>query len=228
MATSYIANLKVPTSATFTNGGYFNLQQTNSGAGIGITGVDAILGYIRDNIYEFLYGGSMTWVKTTAAGFDNYIITLTGLTTDPDTDATNGYGIVAFAVIDDGNTYYSASWLSTTDCEANGLCPPSVNPEDATGYSIDDINIRNAQDAFHGTADSYADFAENMAEECGDIPKDMQAAYRDWEASWNCNLRYDYMTATDENGDYRDWETDRKSTRLNSSHITRSRMPSSA
>ena len=29
-------------------------------------------------------------------------------------------------------------------------------------------------------------------------------------------------------GVYRDWETDRKSTRLNSSHITRSRMPSSA
>ena len=27
---------------------------------------------------------------------------------------------------------------------------------------------------------------------------------------------------------YRDWETDRKSTRLNSRHITRSRMPSSA
>ena len=27
---------------------------------------------------------------------------------------------------------------------------------------------------------------------------------------------------------YRDWETDRKSTRLNSSHITRPRMPSSA
>ena len=27
---------------------------------------------------------------------------------------------------------------------------------------------------------------------------------------------------------YRDWETDRKSTRLNSSHITRSRMPSSS
>ena len=31
-----------------------------------------------------------------------------------------------------------------------------------------------------------------------------------------------------EEGKYRDWETDRKSTRLNSSHITRSRMPSSA
>ena len=33
----------------------------------------------------------------------------------------------------------------------------------------------------------------------------------------------DFMVLT-----YRDWETDRKSTRLNSSHITRSRMPSSA
>ena len=31
-----------------------------------------------------------------------------------------------------------------------------------------------------------------------------------------------------DDGAYRDWETDRKSTRLNSSHITRSRMPSSA
>ena len=31
-----------------------------------------------------------------------------------------------------------------------------------------------------------------------------------------------------EHQNYRDWETDRKSTRLNSSHITRSRMPSSA
>ena len=30
------------------------------------------------------------------------------------------------------------------------------------------------------------------------------------------------------NGAYRDWETDRKSTRLNSSHRSLSRMPSSA
>ena len=30
------------------------------------------------------------------------------------------------------------------------------------------------------------------------------------------------------NGSYRDWETDRKSTRLNSSHLKLSRMPSSA
>ena len=37
----------------------------------------------------------------------------------------------------------------------------------------------------------------------------------------------EYNPRTDR-GTYRDWETDRKSTRLNSSHITRSRMPSSA
>ena len=40
-------------------------------------------------------------------------------------------------------------------------------------------------------------------------------------ASGEYSVQIDDMT-------YRDWETDRKSTRLNSSHITRSRMPSSA
>ena len=42
----------------------------------------------------------------------------------------------------------------------------------------------------------------------------------------------DRLTATvggeGSDGDYRDWETDRKSTRLNSSHSAKSRMPSSA
>ena len=37
-----------------------------------------------------------------------------------------------------------------------------------------------------------------------------------------------YCERYNEKAGYRDWETDRKSTRLNSSHITRSRMPSSA
>ena len=35
-------------------------------------------------------------------------------------------------------------------------------------------------------------------------------------------------TGEDTGGRYRDWETDRKSTRLNSSHSAKSRMPSSA
>ena len=40
---------------------------------------------------------------------------------------------------------------------------------------------------------------------------------------WNMN---DYDSREVEK--YRDWETDRKSTRLNSSHSAKSRMPSSA
>ena len=47
------------------------------------------------------------------------------------------------------------------------------------------------------------------------------------------NSKFRYFTDLDENtclimGAYRDWETDRKSTRLNSSHSAKSRMPSSA
>lgn len=72
---------------------------------------------------------------------------------------------------------------------------------EATGYSIDEINLSDAQDAFHGTADGEADFAERMAEECGNIPKDLPSwIVIDWEASWNFNLRYDYNTATDDDG----------------------------
>ena len=37
-----------------------------------------------------------------------------------------------------------------------------------------------------------------------------------------------YSTVTSTYSGYRDWETDRKSTRLNSSHSAKSRMPSSA
>ena len=47
------------------------------------------------------------------------------------------------------------------------------------------------------------------------------------------DLRVEYngeigVIKKDEGGNYRDWETDRKSTRLNSSHSAKSRMPSSA
>ena len=49
-----------------------------------------------------------------------------------------------------------------------------------------------------------------------------------WKAVKRPNGTTDYIEQPDEDTYYRDWETDRKSTRLNSSHITRSRMPSSA
>ena len=43
-----------------------------------------------------------------------------------------------------------------------------------------------------------------------------------------CSPSLIYCEDTILNGEYRDWETDRKSTRLNSSHSAKSRMPSSA
>ena len=43
-----------------------------------------------------------------------------------------------------------------------------------------------------------------------------------------CTMFKSMFDSMNLNREYRDWETDRKSTRLNSSHITRSRMPSSA
>ena len=55
---------------------------------------------------------------------------------------------------------------------------------------------------------------------------------RGWLVRMEEELRHNpnaiFITLTLEDKWYRDWETDRKSTRLNSSHITRSRMPSSA
>lgn len=72
---------------------------------------------------------------------------------------------------------------------------------EATGYSIEDINLEDAQDRFHGTADSEADFAEQIAEELDMISKDTASwIVIDWEASWNCNLRHDYNTARDDEG----------------------------
>jgi hypothetical protein len=67
--------------------------------------------------------------------------------------------------------------------------------QDAFGYEIDDADdiLETARDAFAGNADSTADFAESMATETGSIPADLPNwLVIDWEATWNCNLRYDY------------------------------------
>ena len=47
--------------------------------------------------------------------------------------------------------------------------------------------------------------------------------------SWRkANQIHNWFVTHVQGGQYRDWETDRKSTRLNSSHSAKSRMPSSA
>ena len=46
--------------------------------------------------------------------------------------------------------------------------------------------------------------------------------------AFEVKVKYEKMMEDGTNRRYRDWETDRKSTRLNSSHSAKSRMPSSA
>lgn len=70
---------------------------------------------------------------------------------------------------------------------------------DAIG--CDGLTIEQARDAFHGTADSEADFAENMAIECGEIPKDLPSwICIDWQGSWDRGLCYDYATSESDDG----------------------------
>ena len=60
------------------------------------------------------------------------MVVLTGLTTDPALQATGD--LASISIQGDSSTFYSASFLSASDCEDLGLCPecpPSVNPEDA-------------------------------------------------------------------------------------------------
>ncbi len=64
-----------------------------------------------------------------------------------------------------------------------------------------DVTVEDFREAYQGAWDSGAAFAENIAEECGEIPKDLPTwIVIDWEASWNCNLRFDYFTGTDKDG----------------------------
>ena len=83
---------------------------------------------------------------------------------------------------------------------------------------------------------STNDTSKEIAEMNNRFNAEQAQLQRDWqEKMWNKNNEYNSPRAMISRGlnpfigsSYRDWETDRKSTRLNSSHITRSRMPSSA
>ena len=72
----------------------------------------------------------------------------------------------------------------------------------ASGKGCNDTcTVDDFRDTYAGTAASEADFAEQTAEDCGEIPKDMPAwIVIDREATWKCNLRHDYYTGTDSEG----------------------------
>jgi hypothetical protein len=54
-------------------------------------------------------------------------------------------------------------------------------------------SVSSCRDAYQGRFDSGAEFAQNLAEDCGDVPRGMSSWIEiDWKASWD-NLDYDYV-----------------------------------
>lgn len=82
----------------------------------------------------------------------------------------------------------------------------SENEREAFGLYADhiggDCTVDDFRDAYSGTANSEADFCENMAIECDAVsPDNANWIVIDWEATWNCNLRFDYFSERGESGD---------------------------
>ena len=59
--------------------------------------------------------------------------------------------------------------------------------------NFDIADVSSCSDAFQGVYESGAEFAQQMAEDCGDVPRNMSSWIEiDWKASWD-NLDYDYV-----------------------------------
>ena len=57
--------------------------------------------------------------------------------------------------------------------------------------------VSSCRDAYMGRYESGAEFAQNIAEDCGDVPRNMPSWIEiDWKASWD-NLDYDYVECSD-------------------------------
>ena len=133
MALSYSAILRVPTTRVFTSIDYLQFWEFSSGASSAFLTIPEVLASAK-SLLEALFGGTFSWITSSDATNNIYTISWTGLTSDPENDPTYG-NITALYYQDIGGDTGSAQFLSTSLCEATGsceVCPPSVNPEDAT------------------------------------------------------------------------------------------------
>ena len=63
--------------------------------------------------------------------------------------------------------------------------------------NFDIADISSCRDAYMGRYESGAEFAQNIAEDCGDVPRNMSSWIEiDWDKSWD-NLSYDYVESND-------------------------------
>ena len=63
--------------------------------------------------------------------------------------------------------------------------------------NFDISDISSCRDAYQGCYESGAEFAQSIAEDCGDVPRNMSSLIEiDWKASWD-NLSFDYFESED-------------------------------
>ena len=63
--------------------------------------------------------------------------------------------------------------------------------------NFDIADISSCRDAYMGRYESGAEFAQMIAEDCGDVPRNMSSWIEiDWKASWD-NLSFDYFESED-------------------------------
>ena len=62
--------------------------------------------------------------------------------------------------------------------------------------NFDIADISSCRDAFQGCFESGAEFAQSIAEDCGEVGSNSSWIEIDWKASWD-NLSYDYVESTD-------------------------------
>ena len=63
--------------------------------------------------------------------------------------------------------------------------------------NFDIADVSSCRDAYQGQYESGAEFAQQMAEDCGDVPRDIPRWIEiDWESSWD-NLTVDYVECGD-------------------------------
>ena len=63
--------------------------------------------------------------------------------------------------------------------------------------NFDIAEISSCREAYQGCYESGAEFAQQIAEDCGDVPRNMSSWIEiDWKASWD-NLSFDYFESED-------------------------------
>ena len=62
--------------------------------------------------------------------------------------------------------------------------------------NFDISDVSSCRDAYQGKYESGAEFAQSIAEDCGEVGSNSSWIEIDWKASWD-NISYDYVECTD-------------------------------